>query len=116
MLFELRDQDVPQRHRRSANLGADDLKSTADALPGRGDVSVGERGRQILVLGNGRNHRHQMGLTSPVVADNQQSTVVVRLVELELWYDETRKLLAHLGRNHVGAGQLSSCIGLICVA
>ena len=61
---------------------------------------------EIGVLGKAGDHRHEVGLTGAVVADDQQALVVGGLVELELGNDQTHQLLRHLLGNDVGLDKL----------
>ncbi len=95
-------EDVPERHRSRADLGAQHLEPAGYAPGLVRDERVG-RGRSHLgVLRDGRDDGHQVRLARAVVADDEQPLVVRRLVELELPEREPRELLGHPLGDHEG--------------
>jgi hypothetical protein len=50
---------------------------------------------QFSVFGNGREDRHEVGFSSPVVANDQESFIIGRLCKLQLREDHRCESLGH---------------------
>ena len=111
-LLKLGADELAEVHGGSAELGAGYLEPAGNPTRRRSHVLVGERFEQLAALGHRGDDRHQVGLAGPIVADDQESLVVGRLIELKLRDQDGGELLGHLGAYHVG-GHESLCCRLV---
>jgi len=84
VLLQLADKDVPQRHGGGPDLGADHLELAGDPLRGLCHLRVAQGGKQIRVLGDAGDHRHQVRLTRAVVTNDKKRFVIGGLIELQV--------------------------------
>jgi len=105
LLLQRGADDVPERHRGRPDLGAHHLELPGDGAGLVGDERVLGRAGQLGVLGDGRNQRHQVRLAGPVVADDEETFVVRRLVEPQLLEHQVDELVRHPLRDDEGLDQ-----------
>ena len=91
------------------------LNFPAIALRRFGDFGMLDHRHIGGVLGDKRKHRHQVRLTGPVVADDQDAHVVHRLVERQLGDHQLRDPRGHVVGNDVGRNQLLRFIRVVGV-
>ena len=101
--------DVPQRHL-AGDLDAVNLELAGDLVRRFCNLGVPDHGLVGRVLGHKRQHRHQVRLTSAIVADHQHTHVVDGLVEGELRNHLLGDPLGHVVGHDVGRNEL---LGLI---
>ena len=82
MLFHLAHEDIPQRHGGRPNFRADHFELTGDPLRSLSHPFIGKCIDEIFMLSNNGDHGHQVRLASTVVAYDEKSFVIRRLVEL----------------------------------
>ena len=115
MLLELGADDIAQRHHDRTDLGADDLEATGDGADLLSDRRVAEALGEIAVLGETGEHRHEVRLAGAVVADDQQTFVVLWRVVPEMRQHDVADLLRHPVRDDVRLDQAARLLGGICL-
>ena len=107
--------ECPQVHGCGPQLRPGDLESACNGPHCLTDPGV-DLVCQLLALGNGRNHRHQVGLAGSIIAHNEQAPVVCRLVKAQLRDRETGEPFGHLVADDVGGYQSAGGLHFVGVS
>ena len=110
--FELLGDDVPERHL-AGNLDPVHLELARNRAGCCGYLRMPDHGQISRIFCHKRQHGHQVRLTSPVVADDQNPLVVHALVKRKLWDHLVRDAFGHVVGNDVSRDQLLGFFGPI---
>jgi len=115
LVLERLHDELPQRHRR-VDLGPDHEEAPCDERGLVRQCGVRQGTHEILVLGDRRDNSHQVRLASAIVADDEESFVVDRSLELELREYEVRELFAHPAGDDEGLDEATGAGKAVCFA